>query len=72
MKNPRIVVVGSSNTDMVVKSRRLPKPGETVTGGQAPLHDHAHEHQPPAEVVEAADAAAEPGESTESEPPSEA
>ncbi len=29
----RIVVVGSSNTDMVVASRRLPAPGETVLGG---------------------------------------
>ena len=34
MKTSRIVVVGSSNTDMVVKSDRLPAPGETVTGGQ--------------------------------------
>ena len=34
MQIPRIVVVGSSNTDMVVKSRRIPAPGETVTGGQ--------------------------------------
>lgn len=34
MNNPRIVVVGSSNTDMVVKSRKIPAPGETVTGGQ--------------------------------------
>jgi ribokinase len=34
MKTPRIVVVGSSNTDMVVVARRLPSPGETVTGGQ--------------------------------------
>lgn len=34
MKRPRIVVVGSVNTDMVVKGRRLPAPGETVTGGQ--------------------------------------
>jgi ribokinase len=34
MKTPRIVVVGSSNTDMVVKSERLPAPGETVTGGE--------------------------------------
>ena len=33
-KPPRIVVVGSSNTDMVVKGRRLPGPGETVKGGQ--------------------------------------
>lgn len=28
-----IVVIGSSNTDMVVKSGRLPVPGETVLGG---------------------------------------
>ncbi len=34
MKTPRIVVVGSSNTDMVVKSQRIPAPGETVTGGR--------------------------------------
>jgi ribokinase len=29
----RIVVVGSSNTDMVVRGPRLPAPGETVLGG---------------------------------------
>lgn len=29
----RIVVIGSSNTDMVVRTDRLPKPGETVLGG---------------------------------------
>jgi ribokinase len=34
MQIPRIVVVGSVNTDMVVKGWRLPAPGETVTGGQ--------------------------------------
>ena len=34
MKPPRIVVVGSVNTDMVVKSQRIPAVGETVTGGQ--------------------------------------
>ena len=34
MNRSRIVVVGSSNTDMVVKGARLPAPGETVTGGQ--------------------------------------
>jgi len=28
-----IVVVGSSNTDMIVKTRKIPKPGETVIGG---------------------------------------
>ncbi|MHB8899861.1 MAG: ribokinase [Thermoguttaceae bacterium] len=33
MSNARIVVVGSVNTDMVVKSQRIPGPGETVTGG---------------------------------------
>lgn len=30
----KIVVIGSSNTDMVVKSRHLPAPGETVLGGE--------------------------------------
>ena len=30
---PYILVVGSSNTDMVVKTDRLPGPGETVLGG---------------------------------------
>jgi ribokinase len=30
---PSIVVVGSSNTDMVIKIPRLPKPGETILGG---------------------------------------
>jgi ribokinase len=29
----KIVVVGSSNTDMIVKLPRLPKPGETISGG---------------------------------------
>jgi ribokinase len=31
---PHILVVGSSNTDMVVYCDRLPHPGETVLGGQ--------------------------------------
>ncbi len=30
---PKIVVVGSANTDMVVKTERIPGPGETVIGG---------------------------------------
>ncbi len=30
----KIVVVGSSNTDMILKTDRLPKPGETVIGGE--------------------------------------
>ncbi len=33
MSNAKIVVVGSVNTDMVVKSQRIPGTGETVTGG---------------------------------------
>jgi ribokinase len=33
MSLKKIVVVGSSNTDMVVKTNRLPVPGETVLGG---------------------------------------
>jgi ribokinase len=30
---PYILVIGSSNTDMVVKADRLPAPGETILGG---------------------------------------
>jgi len=29
----RIIVIGSSNTDMVVKSKKIPSPGETILGG---------------------------------------
>jgi ribokinase len=32
--SPKIVVVGSANTDMVVRASRLPGPGETVLGGR--------------------------------------
>ncbi|HLK30017.1 MAG TPA: ribokinase [Puia sp.] len=33
MLNSSIVIIGSSNTDMVVKSPHLPAPGETILGG---------------------------------------
>ncbi|HPD15105.1 MAG TPA: ribokinase [Planctomycetota bacterium] len=33
-RTPRVVVVGSSNTDMVIRSPRLPRPGESVVAGQ--------------------------------------
>lgn len=33
MSTKKIIVVGSCNTDMVIKSDRLPIPGETVIGG---------------------------------------
>lgn len=33
MERPKILVVGSSNTDMVIKTSHLPRPGETVIGG---------------------------------------
>lgn len=29
----RIIVIGSSNTDMVIKTEKLPSPGETILGG---------------------------------------
>ena len=29
----KIIVIGSSNTDMVIKSKHLPRPGETILGG---------------------------------------
>ena len=34
MPNNRIVVMGSSNTDMIIKLPRIPLPGETITGGK--------------------------------------
>ena len=34
MKNKAIVVVGSTNTDMVIKTSKLPLPGETILGGE--------------------------------------
>jgi len=34
LSKPRLVVVGSSNTDMVVKCERIPSGGETVLGGE--------------------------------------
>jgi len=33
MNSPSIVVVGSTNTDMVIKASHLPQPGETILGG---------------------------------------
>ena len=33
MEKNRILVIGSSNTNMTVRSATLPKPGETVLGG---------------------------------------
>jgi len=33
MISPSIVVVGSTNTDMVIKTSHLPQPGETILGG---------------------------------------
>lgn len=33
-KIPKIVVVGSINTDMVIRTPHLPRPGETVLGGE--------------------------------------
>jgi ribokinase len=34
MIRPRIVVVGSSNTDFIIRLERIPKPGETLLGGE--------------------------------------
>ena len=34
MRQARIVVVGSSNTDMIIRLERIPRPGETVLGGE--------------------------------------
>ncbi len=33
MAAPRILIIGSTNTDMVVQAPALPAPGQTVLGG---------------------------------------
>ena len=33
MSNRKIVVLGSTNTDMVIAGKKIPVPGETVSGG---------------------------------------
>lgn len=38
MSKNKITVIGSSNTDMVIKSDRLPMPGETIIGHQFSMH----------------------------------
>ena len=38
MARPRVIVVGSINTDLVVVGERLPAPGETVSGGRFSQH----------------------------------
>ena len=35
---PRLVVVGSSNTDLIVQCPHLPRPGETLLGGEFAQH----------------------------------
>lgn len=34
MSKPRILVIGSSNTDMIIQLERIPRPGETILGGE--------------------------------------
>jgi ribokinase len=31
---PPVLVIGSSNTDLIIKAARIPKPGETIMGGE--------------------------------------
>lgn len=37
IKKPKILVVGSSNIDMVIQTSHFPKPGETILGGEFSL-----------------------------------
>ncbi|NOX55885.1 MAG: ribokinase, partial [Planctomycetes bacterium] len=34
MGQPKVIVVGSSNTDMILQLERIPRPGETILGGE--------------------------------------
>ncbi len=33
-RRPQVLVIGSSNTDLIIKVARIPKPGETILGGK--------------------------------------
>ncbi len=33
LPQPPVLVIGSSNTDLIIKAARIPKPGETILGG---------------------------------------
>jgi ribokinase len=34
MIQPSVLIIGSSNTDLIIKAERIPKPGETILGGE--------------------------------------
>ncbi len=34
LAKPAVLVIGSSNTDLIIKAARIPKPGETILGGE--------------------------------------
>src|SRR5262245_44111400 len=34
MAAPSVLVIGSSNTDLIVKAPRIPRPGETILAGE--------------------------------------
>lgn len=34
MKKANVVIVGSSNTDMIIQMKSIPRPGETLLGGK--------------------------------------
>lgn len=41
-----IIVIGSCNTDMVIKADRLPVPGETIIGGSFNVNPGGNGSQP--------------------------
>lgn len=43
----RIIVVGSSNTDMVIRCEKMPRPGETVLGGEFMMNQGEKERTRP-------------------------
>ena len=43
MVNKKILVIGSSNTDMTIKSDGLPLPGQTILGGRFVMGPEARE-----------------------------
>ena len=73
MTKKTILVIGSSNTDMTVKTHSLPRPGETVLGGVFSMGaggKGANQAEPPGGLAEKSNSSAKSGTTYSAKTPS--